>query len=240
MDIDIRREDWPRVTWDAPGPFVLSEDPADHGLSDAEVACIEKAYELRRREVRAALEAPVPYRLGSSLSGIERPQGLKQWAVTVFVLPLVCLVLAIASVVMVPFDYVSHRRKVRHRRAELREELVALERQPLLRPIVQKTLARMWRIYGFERDRFPESVGVELVSAWIDRLYGVETTRAVRLNERLEAVNRARARFRAESPEITCVLWIPRLEQVLQELSTELPPYDWAQSGTAGTTHALH
>ena len=58
MDLTTPRDDWPQTPWDRPRPFILSDDPADHGLSEAEVACIEKAYELRRREVRAALEQP--------------------------------------------------------------------------------------------------------------------------------------------------------------------------------------
>ena len=63
MDLTSPREDWPRTSWNRPGPFILSDDPADHGLSDAEVACIEKAYEIRRREVRAALEKPSRFQL---------------------------------------------------------------------------------------------------------------------------------------------------------------------------------
>jgi len=69
---------------------------------------------------------------------------------------------------------------------------------------------------------------VELASVWIDRLYGPETTRAVNLEERLARVTQRRAKARAEAPDITCMLFGPRLEQVLKELSVELPPYDWA------------
>jgi hypothetical protein len=88
-------------------------------------------------------------------------------------------------------------------------------------------------VYGLERDRFSESVGVELASAWIDRLYGPETTRAVNLLERMERVNKRRALFRTDAPHFGCVLFTPPLEQVLQELSVELPPYDWATRTTA-------
>ena len=102
-----------------------------------------------------------------------------------------------------------------------------LERPPLLRPIDEKTLWALWRVYGFEDRRFPESVHVELASAWIDRLYGPETTRAVNLAERMERVNKRRAKARAAAPHIGCMLFGPRLEQVLKELSVELPPYDW-------------
>ena len=97
----------------------------------------------------------------------------------------------------------------------------------MLRPIDEKTLWALWRVYGFEDRRFPESVHVELASAWIDRLYGPETTRAVNLAERMERVNKQRAKARAEAPHIGCMLFGPRLEQVLKELSVELPPYDW-------------
>ena len=38
---------------------------------------------------------------------------------------------------------------------------------------------------------------VELASAWIDRLYGPETTEAVGLAERMERVNQRRAKARA-------------------------------------------
>ena len=55
-------------SWES-GPFILSDDPADHGLSAAEVACIEQAYEIRRREVRAALMQPSPFEIDWGLSG---------------------------------------------------------------------------------------------------------------------------------------------------------------------------
>jgi len=45
--------------------------------------------------------------------------------------------------------------------------------------------------------RFPQSVRVELASAWIDRLYGPETTRAVGLAGRTERVNQRRAKAHA-------------------------------------------
>ena len=74
MDLTSPRDDWPRTSWNRPGPFILSDDPADHGLSEAEVACIEKAYEIRRREVRAALTQPSPFERDWGLSGMEWPK----------------------------------------------------------------------------------------------------------------------------------------------------------------------
>ena len=79
------------------------------------------------------------------------------------------------------FQYVAYRRERAREKTQLREELKQLERPPLLRPLPEKTLWELWRVYGFEDRRFPEAVCVELASAWIDRLYGPETTRAVDL-----------------------------------------------------------
>ena len=142
---------------------------------------------------------------------------------------MVLVALLLMKVVLGPLEYSSDRRETARRQASLRQELSELERPPLLQSIGDKTLWALWQVYGFERDRFAESASVELANAWLDRLYGEDTRRALDLDARLEAVNRRRARFRAESPQITCVLWVPRLEQVLQELSKELPPYDWAE-----------
>ena len=74
MDLTPLRDDWPRSSWHRPGPLLLCEDPADHGLGDAEVACIEIAYELRRREVRAALTQHDRFRLDWGLSGLGWPR----------------------------------------------------------------------------------------------------------------------------------------------------------------------
>jgi len=232
MDLTSPRDDWPRTSWNRSGPFILSDDPADHGLSEAEVACIEKAYEIRRREVGSALSQPSPFEIDWGLSGGDWPKTLKEWAKWVLVVPLVVVLLAILQTVAAPFQYVAHRRKRAREKAGLQEELAALERQALLRPIEDKTLWELWRVYGFEDRRFPESVHVELASAWIDGLYGPETTRVVNLTERMERVTRRRARVRAEAPQIGCVLWTPRLEQVLEELSAELPRYDWGRQET--------
>ena len=206
MDLTPSRDDWPRISWDRPGPFLLSDDPADHGLSAAEVACIEKAYEIRRREVRAALMQPSPFEIDWGLSGMEWPKTLKEWAKWVLVVPFVMVLLAIVQTVAAPFQYVAHRRERAREKAQLREELKQLERRPLLRPIEEKTLWELWRVYGFEDRRFPEAVCVELAATWIDRLYGPETTRAVNLVERLERVNLRRAKQRAKATGVTCIL----------------------------------
>jgi hypothetical protein len=131
-------------------------------------------------------------------------------------------------VIGTPFEYVSHLRRRSREQAALSEELATLERRPVLRPIEDKTLWELWRIFGFEDRRFAETVCLELAATWIDRLYGPETTRAVNLAERMERVTRRRAKARAEASHITCILFVPRLEQVLKELSVEFPPYDWA------------
>ena len=241
MDLTSPRDDWPRTSWDRPGPFILSDDPADHGLSEAEVACIEKAYELRRREVRAALTQHDPFRLDWGLSGFGRPKSLKEWVTSVLVVPFVVMLLAILRLVTAPFEYVSYRRERARRKAQLSEELKQLERRPLLQPLPEKTLHELWSMYGFEHRRFPEAVCVELPLAWIDRLYGPETTRAVDLNERMERVSQRRAKARADAPHITCMLFGPRLEQVLKELSVELPPYDWAgRAEVPGARQRVH
>jgi len=77
MNIPAPRDQWPRTLGDRTGPFVLSDDPADHGLSEAEVACIATAYEIRRREVRAALTQPSRFELDWGLSGPEWPKSLR-------------------------------------------------------------------------------------------------------------------------------------------------------------------
>ena len=56
----------------------------------------------------------------------------------------------------------------------------------------------------------------------------------------MERVTQRRAKARAEAPDIACILFGPRLEPVLKELSVELPPYDWAGDGFgAGGSDAL-
>jgi hypothetical protein len=233
MDFTSLRDDWPRTRHGSPGPVVLSDDPADHGLSGAEVACIEKAYEIRRHEVRAELEKPLRFELDWALSGFGWPKTGRERAKWILVIPLVVVLLGILQVVAVPFQYVAHRREVARRKAQLRQELAELEWPPSLRPIEHKTLRDLWSVYGFERGRFPESVSVELASAWIDRLYRPEVTRAARLEARLEAINKRRAWQRAKATAVTCILFTPRLEEALKELSSELPPYDWARGTPA-------
>jgi len=158
----------------------------------------------------------------------------------VLVLPFVVVLLAILRLVTAPFEYVSYRRERARRKAQLSEELKQLERRPFLQPLPEKTLHELWSVYGFEDRRFPEAVCVELPLAWIDRLYGPETTRAVDLNERMERVSQRRAKARADAPHITCMLFGPRLEQVLKELSVELPPYDWAGRAEVAGAGRLH
>lgn len=228
INITVPRDDWPRRPCDRPESFPLSDNPADHGLNAAEVACIEKAYEIRRREARAELERPSPFEFDWGLSGLEWPTSLRSWVSWILVVPVAFAFMGIVQGVAAPFQYVSHRRDVARKAARLGEELANLEGPPLLQPLAGKTLSDLWNVYGFERDRFVEAVGVELANAWLDRLYGEDARRALDLDAKLEAVNARRIRFRAESPQIGCVMWVPRLEQVVQELSKELPPYDWA------------
>lgn len=234
-----RRETWPHPPRDGPSPFVLSDDPADHGLSEAEVACIEKAYELRRRELQVAIERPEPFARWRWLSDFSWPRTLRGWSLVVLLAPLVVPLIVVAYAAIVPSGYLTHRREVARHRARLRDELRDIAGRPSLTRLTRKTLFHLWRIYGFNNMRFDEAVGVELASLWIDRLYGPGASRALRLEERLEQVSRSRARLRDGTSNIVCVLWIPRLEQVLREISLELPPYDCGQrdDGKPGTLH---
>ena len=102
MDFPTLRDDWPRTSWNRPGPFILSDDPSDHGLNEAEVACIEKAYEIRRREVRAALSQPSRFERDWGLSGMGWPETGWERVKWVLVVPFVALLLAIAQVIGTP------------------------------------------------------------------------------------------------------------------------------------------
>lgn len=230
---------WPHTRRGQPTPFVLSDDPADHGLGEAEVACIEKAYELRRRELQAAIERPEPFSNRRWLSEFSWPQTLRGWCLAVLLAPVVVSLLVVGYVAIVPLLYPGHRRDVARHRARLREELREVAGRPFLTRPMRKTLLQLWRIYGFDDRRFDEAVGVELASWWIDRLYGPGTTHALRLEERLEQVSRRRARLRDGTSNVICVMWNPRLEEALRQISSELPPYDWGQR-EAGKQDTLH
>ncbi len=234
-----RREPWPHPSRNPPSPYVLSDDPADHGLGEAEVACIEKAYVLRRRELQAAIERPEPFINGRWLSGLGWPRTRRGWCLALLLVPIVAPLFVVAYAAIVPFQYLGHRREVACHRARLREEMEKVTGRPFLTRPTRKTLFDLWQIYGFDDNRFDEAVGFELASWWIDRLYGPGTTHALRLEERLEQVSKRRARLRDGIPNVTCVTWVPRLELVLREISSELPPYDWSQRDD-GKQHTLH
>ena len=224
-------EQWPRASARTETPLVLSDDPADHGLSEAEVACIAKAYELRQREIRSAIEKPwKPSQRGEWLTWGPRPANAREWLLWIVLMPLTNVFLLLCKL-FEPLEWASEWRATVRYRAELREELAQLEGPPFLQPVPEKTLAGMWRRYGLETDRFDESTAVELLSAWIDHLYGPEVTRAVEIAAPVERISRRRMELRQRSPQVSCVLYRPRLEQVLTELSRELPPYDWAVQG---------
>ena len=223
-----RNRDWPRLARNKAVPFVLSDDPADHGLTEAELACIEKAYEIRRREVRAMLEEPMPFRRKWHPFPLKRLNTAKEWLQAAVAVPVIALIV-ILRLPALPLQYLSHMRSVTHRRQCLRQELTQLERPPCLQALPGKTLLDLWGSYGFEEGEFQECASIELVSAWLDILYGPDTTKAMDIEVRLERINRRRANLRARSPNVTCVLWIPRMNQVVQDLSRELPPYDWLQ-----------
>jgi hypothetical protein len=86
-------------------------------------------------------------------------------------------------------------------------------------------LRELWQAFGLEPSRFDESNGVELVEQWLERLYGRATRQAVDLRGRLVRVDERRRRTLATMPRVRGIRWTPRLEQVIEELSRELPPY---------------
>lgn len=236
----LKREPWPRTLAGRKRPLALSDDPADHGLSAAEVACIGDACELRRRALRAAIEERWQRPQGGEwLIGGPRPTCLRESVAWILLVPILNL-FSIAGKLLEPLGWVSHWRAYRRDRAELREELATLEGPPCLQPVAVKTLGGLWRLYGLATERFGEQACVELLSSWIVRLYGVEMLKAIDLEGRLARISQRRLESRGRSPDLVCVLWIPRLEQVLRELAVELPPYDWAGHGPAGGGRTLH
>jgi hypothetical protein len=241
MELFEHREPWPR-SLPVGTPCVLSDDPADHGLSEAEVDCIEKAYDIRRRVIRAKIaDADTPAVHRSGFVVLPQPTNAREWVMWPLLMLVVNLLLLSYKVIIAPFDRLAERRDRKRRKARLLEELVDLERRPFLQGLPQKTLQELWRAYGFESPRFGDADGEELVEAWIERLYGAETCRAADLRARLERIDRQRADVHRRSPDLACVYWSPPLEQALGELSRELPPYDWwARTGADVPRGRLH
>ena len=153
MPLAKQREPWPRLPRHAETPFVLSDNPADHGLSAVEVACIEQAYEIRRREIGVALARPQPFRAVSWPSGFDWPTTVREQVKAMIAVPVLLLV-GVVVMLMAPFEYASHRREVAREKTLLRNELAELRRPVLLRPLPDKTLLGLWRLEFISRRNF--------------------------------------------------------------------------------------
>ncbi len=204
-------------------------------LSSQEQACIAKARELRLKVANDSLTALVDQGLpfeGPAAGVTLRIQWsnnfsgrLKQIALYPIALPLL-LVLLLAT----PFSYVGHLRQVSKKKAELRQRIALLRDEPRSADAPeQRRLEFLWVLHGIKEDECTFDERLQLLSDWIATLYGPGVAESLNMRERTEDI--ARRYSEANRPYYEGrrgphFNFKPPLDALIEQLSTELPPYD--------------
>ncbi|MEW6077103.1 MAG: hypothetical protein AB1724_04790 [Thermodesulfobacteriota bacterium] len=93
----------------------------------------------------------------------------------------------------------------------------------------EKTLSALWQIYGMAPPAIyylaPDDYGLDLLKKWIEILYGRKTLDELDLDRRIEQIAEGYARAHRNNEGIRFVFG-PPVETLINQLSTELPPYE--------------
>jgi hypothetical protein len=204
-----------------------------------EIKCIEMARVARLRSAQGnliVLEQGMPY--SGPMSGIFGRKGDKSDPLTmkkILFFPIAIFLIGLLAL-MTPFDYIGERRKHAKRKSKLRAMIKELD-APVASPQVPtvKTIEALWNLHGledqnyWERSGFSQETRLDVLSKWVETLYGQETCLNTKLHERAADTLRRQAAANRPwyqgDPTAAHFHFVELVTGLVRDLSDELPPY---------------
>lgn len=132
---------------------------------------------------------------------------------------------------MVPVAYILHLLEVQNKKRSLKTEIAGENINPTNTetPTI-KTLESLWQLHGLDEYKYSSEERLELLSEWIEILYGKRIAEGLNLNQRVEAMairhaeaNRPYYEGKSDAPHF---YFVSPVDSLIRELSEELPEYD--------------
>lgn len=132
---------------------------------------------------------------------------------------------------LVPVMYILHLLEVQNKKRSLKTEIAGKNTNPTNTetPTI-KTLESLWQLHGLDEYKYSSEDRLELLSKWIEILYGKRIAEGLNLNQRVEAmaIRHAEANrpyYEGKGDALHFHLVSP-VGSLIRELSEELPEYD--------------
>ena len=203
-------------------------------VSDEERCCIVISHQARLAAANARLAElekngiPFDSPISGIAGGIEWEENIGGRIMQAAILPLV-LVFSLFLYVMTPVAYIQHLRKVHQKKKELEREIQAIESELLSDQVPdRKDVESLWRLHGLDERKYSLDERVNLLSNWIDTLYGKDASNNLRLKSKAEDI--AERNFKANLPcyedkDAPHFRFVSPVDSMARQLSEELPPY---------------
>lgn len=200
-------------------------------LSKKEIECIERA---RQAKLDAAMTrlaelrkngVPFDNPLEGFTGKIEWKEDIGQRIIQIAFLP-IGLILVILLFLTIPFGYMLTIWEAREKKSELMREIKVLEMEPLSSVVPDdKNLESLWMIHGLDELNYSSDERLNLLSTWIDILYGTAVTKNLRLGARLDESRRRQFyanRSYYEGKDAPHFHFASPVDSLVRELSAEL------------------
>lgn len=201
-----------------------------------ELQCLEKAHEARIASARRRLEdlrkngVPFDSPLSGFSVGIDWKDEPRERTKQILFMP-IAFFLVVFLALMVPVMYILHLLEVQNQKRSLKTEIAGENIKPTNTetPTI-KTLESLWQLHGLNEYKYSSAERLELLSKWIEILYGKKIAEGLNLNQRVEAIairhveaNRPYYEGKSEALHFS---FVSPVDSLMRELSEELPEYD--------------
>jgi len=202
-------------------------------ISAKEQTCIIKSHEAKiisaKSHLKQIKENGIPFdNPVSGFTGFKWEESIAGRIKQTILLPFV-FILIIFLFLLIPFAYISHFRKVNHKKQEIKAQIKYLETNPYpTHAPNKKTLESLWDIYGMEKDNYSQDERMNLLNTWIENLYGKKILESLNLKSKIKQIaenHRKANQPYYEGEEAPHYHFMPPFDELISNLSEELPPY---------------
>ena len=131
---------------------------------------------------------------------------------------------------MAPVAYLMDLWAVRQKKHRLEREIAdeTIKPEIMSMPTV-KNLKALWQLHGLDQHKYNSDERLELLSKWLESLYGKDMVANIDLNHRVKAISVRHVKANLPYYEGRCGAahfhFVPPVECLIAELSKELPGY---------------
>ncbi len=170
-------------------------------MINIERECVEQALIIKSNSAQQRLTdlckngRPLENPFSGLTSGIEWEKDIKKRMIQAVLIPLVLFVAIFLAVLIFPIAYLVNIRAIYNEKRDLKKELKlcdvnfasALKNTGTNKPNI-KTVESLWELHGLDNANFTMDEHIDLLSKWIEILYGEDIAMNIDIRQRVDTI----------------------------------------------------